>query len=101
MNIIEERNNNISTIKVEGNLDASTAPELQSHLDKVFKEVDAIVFDFINLNYISSAGLRVILAAIKSMKSEDAIKVINVNDTVMNIFELTGFDDLITIEPMK
>ena len=101
MNIIEERNNNISTIKVEGNLDTSTAPELQSYLDKVLKEVDSIVFDFINLNYISSAGLRVILAAIKSIKSEDVIKVINVNDTVMNIFELTGFDDLITIEPMK
>ena len=101
MNIIEERNNNISTIKVEGNLDTSTALELQSYLDKVFKEVDAIIFDFINLNYISSAGLRVILAAIKSMKSEDAIKVINVNDTVMNIFELTGFDDLISIEAIK
>ena len=101
MNIIEERNNNFSTIKVEGSLDTSTAPELQSYLDKVFKEVDGIVFDFINLDYISSAGLRVILAAIKSMRSEDAIKIINVNDVVMNIFELTGFDDLISIDAIK
>ena len=101
MNIIEERNNNISTIKVEGCLDTSTAPELQSYLDKVFREVDGIVFDFINLDYISSAGLRVILAAIKSMRSEDAIKIINVNDVVMNIFELTGFDDLISIDAIK
>lgn len=101
MNIIENRNNNISTIKVEGSLDTSTAPELQAYLDKVLSEVDYIVFDFINLNYISSAGLRVILAAVKAMHSEDAIKIINVNDTVMNIFELTGFDDLIGIEPIK
>ena len=85
-------------ITLEGRLDTVTAPELEAELKEVLPKLTELVFDFAKLEYISSAGLRVLLSAQKVMNSQGNMKIINVNDTIMEIFEITGFTDIITIE---
>ena len=96
MNIIVELLNNVANLKVEGRLDTITAPDL----DKRINELDAkeIVLNLENLEYISSAGLRVLLAAHKKFVRLNGMKVTNVKPEVMEIFEMTGFADILTIE---
>ena len=96
MNIIVELLNTTAQLKVEGRLDTITAPDL----DKRINELDAkeIVLDLENLEYISSAGLRVLLAAHKKFVRLNGMKVTNVKPEVMEIFEMTGFADILTIE---
>jgi anti-sigma B factor antagonist len=96
MNIIVELLNNVANLKVEGRLDTITAPEL----DKKINELDAkgIVLDFENLEYISSAGLRVLLSTHKKFVKLNGMKVTNVKSEVMEIFEMTGFADILDIE---
>ena len=96
MNIIVELLNTTAQLKVEGRLDTITAPDL----DKRINELDAkeIVLDLENLEYISSAGLRVLLAAHKKFVKLNGMKVTNVKPEVMEIFEMTGFADILTIE---
>ena len=96
MNIIVELLNNVANLKVEGRLDTVTAPDL----DKRINELDAkeIVLELENLEYISSAGLRVLLAAHKKFVRLNGMKVTNVKPEVMEIFEMTGFADILTIE---
>jgi anti-sigma B factor antagonist len=96
MNIIVELLNNVANLKVEGRLDTITAPEL----DKKINELDAkgIVLDFANLEYISSAGLRVLLSTHKKFVKLNGMKVTNVKSEVMEIFEMTGFADILDIE---
>ena len=96
MNIIVELVNATAQLKVEGRLDTVTAPDL----DKRINELDAkeIVLDLENLEYISSAGLRVLLAAHKKFVRLNGMKVTNVVASVMEIFEITGFADILTIE---
>jgi anti-sigma B factor antagonist len=96
MNIIVELLNNVANLKVEGRLDTITAPEL----DKRINELDAkgIVLDFANLEYISSAGLRVLLSTHKKFVKLNGMKVTNVKSEVMEIFEMTGFADILDIE---
>ena len=96
MNIIVELLNATAQLKVEGRLDTITAPDL----DKRINELDAkeIVLDLENLEYISSAGLRVLLAAHKKFVRLNGMKVTNVKPEVMEIFEMTGFADILTIE---
>lgn len=96
MNIIVELLNATAQLKVEGRLDTITAPDL----DKRINELDAkeIVLNFENLEYISSAGLRVLLAAHKKFVRLNGMKVTNVKPEVMEIFEMTGFADILTIE---
>ena len=96
MNIIVELVNTTAQLKVEGRLDTITAPDL----DKRINELDAkeIVLDLENLEYISSAGLRVLLAAHKKFVRLNGMKVTNVKPEVMEIFEMTGFADILTIE---
>ena len=98
MNIVQKRNGNALTIAPEGYLDTTTAPQLESELKTALVGVEALTFDFEKLEYISSAGLRVLLAAQKTMNRQGAMKVIHVNEVIMEIFEVTGFADVLTIE---
>ena len=86
------------TIALEGRLDSSTSPELENELKKSMSGVQELHFDFSELEYISSAGLRVLLAAQKEMSKQGTMAISGVNDTVMEVFEVTGFVDILTIE---
>ena len=98
MNIIKNQNDGILTIALEGRLDTTTAPELEQEIKSSLDGVTELVMDFAKLDYISSAGLRVLLAAQKQMQKQGAMKVIHVNDMVMEVFEVTGFSDILNIE---
>ena len=86
------------TLAIEGRLDTTTAPALDAELQESLGGVTALTMDFSSLEYISSAGLRVLLAAQKTMNKQGSMVVKNVNETVMEIFEVTGFSDVLTIE---
>lgn len=83
---------------LEGRLDTTTSPELEKEISSLPEDVRELVFDFGGLDYISSAGLRVLLEAQKLMDKQGEMKVINVNESIMGIFEVTGFTDILTIE---
>ena len=85
-------------VKVEGRLDTTTAPELEGELKASLDGIDNLELDFSNLEYLSSAGLRVLLATQKTMNAQGKMVVKNVNDTIMEVFEVTGFVDILTIE---
>lgn len=86
------------TLKIAGRLDTTSAPEME----KAFKEniggIEELVVDMEKLEYISSAGLRVLLSAQKTMNGQGSMKVIHVSDTIMEIFEITGFNEIMTIK---
>ena len=86
------------TIALEGRLETTTAPALEEVVKTELDGITALTFDFSKLDYISSAGLRVILSAQKLMNKQGSMKVTGANDIVMEVFELTGFSDIITIE---
>ena len=98
MNIEQTRNGNALTIAPEGYLDTTTAPELRAVLESALEGVKELTFDFEKLEYISSSGLRQLLFAQKTMNEQGAMKVIHANDTIREIFEVTGFTDILTIE---
>lgn len=86
------------TIVLTGRLDTTTAPKLETELKQNISGVEELVLDFAQLEYLSSAGLRVLLAAQKVMNRQGSMVVRNVNEIVMEIFEVTGFVDVLTIE---
>ena len=98
MNIKKTQNADNMTIAIEGRLDTTTAPELEAELKASLDSVSELVLDCEKLDYISSAGLRVLLSAQKVMGKKGGMKVIHVNETVMEIFEVTGFSDILSIE---
>lgn len=98
MNIQQTKNEKSLTIAVEGRLDTMTAPELEEVLKNSLEGVEALTFDLEKLDYISSAGLRVLLSAQKTMNKQGTMKVLHANEIVMEIFEVTGFSDILTIE---
>ena len=83
---------------LEGRLDTVTSPDLEKDLKDSLAGVTELVLDFEKLDYISSAGLRVLLSAQKTMAKQGEMKIIHVNETIMEIFEVTGFTDILTIE---
>ena len=85
------------TIALEGRLDTTTAPELEEELSK-YPDAESVVFDLKDLEYISSAGLRVLLGEQKHMNQGGKMVIKNVNDSIMEVFEITGFVDILTIE---
>ena len=85
-------------IALEGRLDTTTAPELEKELKDSLDAADALTLDFGKLDYISSAGLRVLLSAHKVMTRKNGMKVVNVNEIVKEVFDVTGFADILTIE---
>jgi len=86
------------TITLAGRLDTTTAPELEAVLKESYAGVEKLVLDFAKLEYISSAGLRVLLGAQKIMNKQGEMVIRNVNETIDEIFEITGFADVLTIE---
>ncbi len=85
-------------VTLEGRLDTTTAPQLESELKSELAGVTTLVMDFEKLEYISSAGLRVLLSAEKVMNKQGEMKVIHVSDVINEIFEVTGFSDILNIE---
>ena len=85
-------------VKVVGRLDTTTAPELEASLKESFEGLEKLVLDFSELDYLSSAGLRILLQAQKTMNKQGEMVVRNVNETISEIFEVTGFSDVLTIE---
>ncbi len=86
------------TLALEGRLDTVTAPQLEAELTESLDGVVDLALDFAELVYISSAGLRVLLAAQKRMAKQGSMVVRHVNETIMEVFEVTGFVDILTIE---
>ena len=98
MTITTEKNNEAVTLKIEGRLDTMTAPELETAINGLIDETKDLTLDMNALEYISSAGLRVLLAAQKKMNQIGTMKLVGVCDAVMEVFEMTGFADILTIE---
>ena len=97
MTINKEVNGSKLNIALVGRLDTTTSPELEKELKTSLDGIQELVLDFAQLEYISSAGLRVLLATQKIMNKQGSMTVCNVNETVMEVFEVTGFVDLLTI----
>lgn len=98
MTIKKKMNGSALEIAVEGRLDTMTAPELEAELNKSLEGAETLTMDFSKLEYISSAGLRVLLSAHKVMSAKGGMKVTHVNEIVQEVFEVTGFADILTIE---
>lgn len=98
MTITPLRQDGALTITLEGRLDTTTAPQLEAGLKGQLDGVSELTLDLKKLDYLSSAGLRVILAAQKQMNKQGRMVIRNVNETIMEIFEVTGFVDILTIE---
>lgn len=99
MNIVKNKQNSKLTLALEGRLDTTTAPQLEGELSGTLDGVTELALDFEKLEYLSSAGLRVILAAQKTMNKQGTMVVRHVNETIQEVFEVTGFVDILTIEP--
>lgn len=97
MEIIKELNGNDLNVKLQGRLDTTTAPDLEKDLGDL-AGVSNLTFDFSQLEYVSSAGLRVLLSTQKIMNKQGKMAIKNVNDSIMEVFEITGFVDILTIE---
>ena len=98
MTINKNVNGTTLCIALEGRLDTTTAPELENELKTSLNGITELIMDFEKLDYISSAGLRVLLSAQKTMTKQGSMKIIHVNEMVMEVFEVTGFADILTIE---
>ncbi len=98
MEIEKKLNAGELTVIVDGRLDTTTAPQFEDEVRSSLDSIKTLVFDFEKLEYISSAGLRVLLAMQKIMNKQGSMIVKNVNETVMDVFDVTGFVDILTIE---
>lgn len=98
MTINKTVNENKLTFSLEGRLDTVTAPEFEKELKNSLDNVTELVLDLEKLDYISSAGLRVILSAQKIMNRKGTMKVTHVNEVIMEILDVTGFSDILTVE---
>ena len=98
LNISKNLDGSILNVALEGRLDTATAPQLETELKEAIGSVTELVMDFSALEYISSAGLRVLLSAQKIMNRQGSMKIVHVNDVIREIFEVTGFCDILTIE---
>ncbi len=98
MTITREQNGSALLIALEGRLDTTTAPALEAEFKKSLGGAEELVLDFTKLDYISSAGLRVLLSAHKEMSAKGGMKVQHVNEIVQEVFEVTGFDSILNIE---
>lgn len=98
LNIETKKNNGELLIALEGRLDTVTAPELEAVIKENVGDTNDLIFDFANLAYISSAGLRVLLSAHKQMMKKGSMVIKNTPEEVRDTFEITGFSDILTIE---
>ena len=98
MNINIERENGKALMKIEGRLDTTTAPELEKAINDEGEALKSLVLDFKGVDYISSAGLRVLLTAQKKMNAQGHMELRGVSEAVMDVFEMTGFADILVIK---
>ena len=98
MNIKLDKQNEALVISLQGRLDTTTSPALEEQITSLDESIKDLVIDMTELEYISSAGLRVLLAAQKKMNKIGSMKVTNVCDSIMEIFEITGFIDILVVE---
>ena len=98
MTIEKNLNGTELTVTIAGRLDTTTAPQLEAEFKQNIDGVEKLVLDFASLEYLSSAGLRVLLQAQKTMNKQGEMIIKNVNETINEIFEVTGFIDILTIE---
>ena len=98
MNITTDKNGSALTLALAGRLDTTTAPELEETLKASLDGVTDLILDLEKLEYLSSAGLRVLLSAQKVMNRQGAMTVKHVNETIQEIFDVTGFADILTIQ---
>ena len=99
MNINKTYSDNDLTVQVEGRIDTITSQQLEESLEEDIKNIDSLTLDFEKLEYISSAGLRLLIATQKKLKSTDTpLTIINVNETLKEIFKMSGFDKILTIQ---
>ena len=98
MQIDQFKEGNTLTMKISGRLDTMTAPQLENEITGHLDGITEFIMDFTDLEYISSAGLRVLLVTSKMMKGKGRFVIRNINETVREIFEVTGFLDILTVE---
>ena len=98
MNIIRVKEDSALHLRLEGRLDTTTAPQLEEELKQSIADVTELVMDFEALEYISSAGLRVLLSAQKTMNKQGEMRLTGVTEAVREVFDITGFSDILTIE---
>ncbi len=98
MTINKTKDGSKLTVALEGRLDTTTAPQLEGELRTAVDGIEELVIDLQSLDYISSAGLRVLLSAQKVMNKQGRMTIRNANADIMDIFEVTGFVDILTIE---
>ena len=98
MNIKTEKNGEKLTITLEGRLDTTTAPQLEKEIEEKSEGITEMTIDMTKLEYISSAGLRVLLSTHKKMNKAGSLKITGVCDEIMEVFEMTGFSDILNIE---
>jgi anti-sigma B factor antagonist len=98
MKIQKECKDQELTVSLSGRLDTTTAPVLEQELQQSYQDINSLIFEFKELEYISSAGLRVILAAQKQMLKQGSMKLRNLSENVREVFEMTGFADIMSIE---
>jgi len=97
MTISKEKNGSNLTVAVEGRLDTVTAPQLEKELKEELESAQALTLDFGKLEYISSAGLRVLLSAHKAMAGKGGLTIVGANEIVREVFDVTGFSDILNI----
>ena len=98
MQINVTQNDSVLTLALEGRLDSATSPGLENALKNSLEEIDSLVLDFSKVDYVSSAGLRSLLGAHKQMSAQGNMKITNANEGVMEIFKMTGFANVLSIE---
>ncbi len=98
MTVTKNQNANAVTLCVEGRLDTITSPDFEKEILALPENATELTVDFSKLEYISSAGLRVLLSAHKNFSKKGGMCITNVNDTILDIFEVTGFRDILTIK---
>lgn len=98
LEISTKKEDSKATVSLTGRLDTVTAPELEKELEALYPEISELVLDMEKSDYVSSAGLRVILKAQKAMSPKGSMVLTHVDDNIMEIFEITGFVDFLTIQ---
>ena len=99
MKLVENRDGDIITIAIEGRVDTVTSPDLQNAILKAFQKSNKLILDFANCEYVSSAGLRALLIGQKTATSKKGfMKLVKVQEMVLSVFEVTGFQDILNIE---